>query len=101
MNNAHDATPARCCSAAVPPLPGGVQWRLAPAARRTRRGLLCWVARHPVGGRRLGALIMPPCAFWLARWLAKPQGVAEEQNRFADADSRTRCCGASTKEPKR
>jgi hypothetical protein len=33
----------------VPPLPGGVQRQLAPAARRTRFGLPCWAARDPVG----------------------------------------------------
>src|SRR6266498_4407927 len=73
----------------VPPLPPDAHGAVCHAG----------VAGHPVGGRRLRAPIVPPCAFWSARWLAKPQGVMGERNRFADGDSRTRCCDASTNEP--
>lgn len=82
-SNAYDAMPTRCC----PSTASGVQRRLAPAARRTRRGRLWRAARHTVRGCRLDAPVVPPCAFWSARWFAKPQGVAEEHNRLADGEA--------------
>jgi hypothetical protein len=67
----------------------------------TRGARSAGVARCPVWCRRLDAPIVPPCAGGPALWLAKPQGMAGEQNRFEDADSRTKSCGAGEKEPTR
>jgi hypothetical protein len=36
------------------------------------------LARRPVWCGGLDSLIVPACAFWLALWLAIPQGMVEE-----------------------